>query len=341
MDMELTHIDRLLVAVAILVVGALGAATIAMTPIASATRDLADGSYQRAYEKRFVDGLPSRRFATELWNAARFAALGEVNDGAVVGRDGWLFTAEEFTEPSEVRDFQTELENARAELANAGVQLLPVIVPDKARIMNEKLSRRRSASFVSRYDRALEAIERAGLPVIDLRPALFAEGESFMRTDTHWSPSGARAVAAAAAIALAGEALPQKFVTTIATGTRPFDGDLLSFANTGPFREWVGPASEAIATFVTTADAVGDGGLLGDIAIPVVLVGTSFSARPEFHFEGFLKQALGADVLNLAREGHGPFAPMDVFLNSDTIASVAPHVVVWEIPERYLSTKVR
>lgn len=339
MDMKLTHIDRLLVAVSMLVVGTLGVITIVTTPLASATKNVANGSYQRAYETRFVDGLPSRQWATEVWNAARLAMLGEVNDGAVLGRDGWLFTAEEFTEPADTRDLQTELDRARTMLAVSGIQLLPVIIPDKARIMRGQLRRGRSVRFATRYDRALEAVERAGLPVVDLRPALLADDASFMRTDTHWSPSGARAVAYVVAAALPDALPPRTDFTTDLTGTKPFEGDLLAFINIGAWRAWVGPAPEAIATFATKAvNAVG-GDLFGDVTIPVVLIGTSYSARADFHFEGFLKHALGVDVLNLAEEGNGPFAPMESLLNSDTIESAAPQFVIWEIPERYLTTR--
>lgn len=339
MDTTLTKADRFLAASSMLLVGAIGAVTIATTPPGTPGSGMADGSFQRAYEARFVDGLPTRGWTTGLWNAVRMAALGEVNDGAVPGRNGWLFTAEEFTEPTETRDLATELETARAALASADIQLVPVIVPDKARIMRAHLPRGRSAGFATRYDRTLATIEQAGLPVIDLRPAMRNAAPAFMRTDTHWSPAGARVAAEAVAAALADITLPATGFATFTAASLPFDGDLLTFANTGPWRGRIGPAQETIATFETLAEEAGGGDLFGDVTIPVVLVGTSFSARTEFHFAGFLRQAFGADVLNVAIEGQGPFVPMDRFLHSDAIHSATPRIVIWEIPERYLTTR--
>ncbi len=42
------------------------------------------------------------------------------------------------------------------------------------------------------------------------------------------------------------------------------------------------------------------------------------------------------DVVNLAREGDGPFAPMAEFLSSGELKRLSPKLVIWEIPERYL-----
>ncbi|MEN0001344.1 MAG: alginate O-acetyltransferase, partial [Pseudomonadota bacterium] len=66
--------------------------------------------------------------------------------------------------------------------------------------------------------------------------------------------------------------------------------------------------------------------------------GTSYSAVPAFHFEGFLKQALSADVVNAAAIGQGPFKPMEDFLVTLDALTTPPSQVIWEIPERYLKT---
>jgi alginate O-acetyltransferase complex protein AlgJ len=71
----------------------------------------------------------------------------------------------------------------------------------------------------------------------------------------------------------------------------------------------------------------------------VAIVGTSYSAEPAFHFEGFLKQALSADVINLALEGKGPFKPMDEALQGTILEDTGVRVVVWEIPERYVPSR--
>ena len=86
--------------------------------------------------------------------------------------------------------------------------------------------------------------------------------------------------------------------------------------------------------------------LFSSIELPeVVLLGTSFSADRRWNFDGALKQAFAVDIQNLAEQGQGPIAPMARFL-SDYLPDHLPNqlqesdnlkLVIWEIPERYLS----
>lgn len=295
-----------------------------------------DGAYQRGFETRFEQSIPASEGAVALWAAARWALFGEPASGAVAGREGWLFTAEELTEPAAPRAFAPALREVSNQLALRGIRLVPVIVPDKVRMHAHRLPRGRSAGFALRYDRALRTIAQSGLPVIDLRPALDFD-QSYMRTDTHWSPEGARRAAQAIAVRLHMTGIARVPVQTRASGPRDFEGDLLSYVATGALRPHVGPSAETIATFETTVDA--GSGLFGEAQIPVALVGTSYSAKAAFHFEGFLKQALQADVVNVSRVGQGPFVPMDAFLGELNQMTSLPALVIWEIPERFLTTR--
>ncbi|WP_424969278.1 alginate O-acetyltransferase AlgX-related protein [Dinoroseobacter sp. S76] len=315
---------------------ALSVAALLRVDAGTPLRGWADGSYQRGFEARFEAALPTQTGAVELWAALRWQLLREPAQGAVAGEGGWLFTAEEFTEPKAPRDLAAELARVAAELDARGIQLAPVIVPDKARMQEHLLPRGRSAGFAARYGRALETVEAAGLPVIDLRPAL-SDDRAFLRTDTHWSPEGARRAAEAIATALDPFTLSPRKVTTRATGTRAFDGDLAGFVPTGAFRPHLGPHPEQIATYET--EVASAGGLFGAAEIPVALVGTSFSAKPDFHFAGFLQQALQADLINASAVGQGPFAPMDAFLAELDGLDALPALVLWEIPERYLTSR--
>jgi len=296
----------------------------------------ANGTYQRGYEDRFETSVPAHESAVALWSAAQWVFFREPATGAVSGNGGWLFTAEEFTEPDTPRDLATELAQVADALGADGITLVPVLIPDKARMHALRLKRGRSEGFETRYDAALATIREAGLIDIDLREALRFEG-SFMRTDTHWTPEGAQRAAATIAKSLGDITLPEAQFHTIAKGAAPFDGDLLPFVATGRYRDRVGPAAEFINTFETTVTS--SGGLFGVADIPVVLIGTSYSAKAEFHFEGFLKRALQADVLNLSRVGQGPFKPMDAFLEERSNLSSLPSIVVWEVPERYLTSR--
>lgn len=321
--------------IATLIAG-LSVTAFSLTDTGDPSKGWASGTYQRGYEDRFESSVPAHKSAVALWSAAKWVLFQEPATGAVAGRGGWLFTAEEFTEPRDTLDFAQELTRVSNALAADGIALVPVIVPDKVRMHAHRLKRGRSEAFTLRYDGALNQIRDAGLGAIDLRQALgFAD--SFMRTDTHWSPKGAQQSAMAIAKAMSHTNIPKTEANTIHTGTKAFDGDLLSFVATGPYRDLVGPASEYIETFETSMASAGS--LFGDADISVVLVGTSFSAKSDFHFEGFLKQALQVDVLNLSRVGQGPFVPMDAFLEERATLSSLPSVVIWEIPERFLTSR--
>ena len=76
--------------------------------------------------------------------------------------------------------------------------------------------------------------------------------------------------------------------------------------------------------------------LFADSEVPVTLVGTSYSANPNWNFVGALKQALRSDVINDSKDGHGPILPMLAYLKSDAFKNTPPQVLIWEFPERYL-----
>lgn len=303
-----------------------------------------DGQFQRQYEASFAAALPTQGWAVEGYAALRLALFGEVAEGAILGQDGWLFTAEEMISPDQAEALRPALRDTMAILEPMGVQLIPVILPDKARLHRDRLPHSRSNRLQARFDAAQAVLRSEGLPVIDTVAAMEAHG--FLRSDTHWHPEAARTVAQAIAAMLPPGGAD--FVTEV-TGERMFYGDLSAFAQTGRFQRWTGIAPELVPTYATNI-ALNDGlagvasaasalDLFAETQIPVALVGTSYSAKPAFHFEGFLKAALGRDVLNMARVGQGPFQPMRDYLASADFLDTPPDIVIWEIPERYLSLK--
>ena len=300
------------------------------------------GSLQAAYEQEFTAANPLSELATNAFGAMKFALFGQASTGAVIGDDGWMFTAEEVEATVGARDAikasVAEIAFVKTVLESRGAHLLPVIVPDKAEIYREKLGFTRPEPVERRLSVFKGLLANAGISAFDASAPLNqakALGDVFMRDDTHWSPLGANAVAAAVADQLSGFSFARAKVETRMTGAAAFDGDLLAYVPTGTFRRFFGPATRALEQYETTVATTG--GLFGDNVIDVVLVGTSFSAKPEWHFEGFLKQALGADILNVATEGQGPFAPMDAFLRSEIWDAHSPKIVIWEIPARYVS----
>lgn len=119
----------------------------------------------------------------------------------------------------------------------------------------------------------------------------------------------------------------------------PHSGDLRLFLPLDPLFENLMPPKEPLQKRVThavQAQAAGDDALFADSEMPVALVGTSYSANPNWNFVGALKQALGSEVVNYSEDGHGPILPMLSYLKSDDFKNSPPQVLIWEFPERYL-----
>ena len=314
---------------------------------------LRTGEWTTELEQAFEEALPVYRPALHLWTAVRYAVFGEGGRGLVVGEEGWLFTAEELeiaaADAERVAQAADYIRSVREELERRDAALLVALVPSKARIYEDRLGGHDlPTSVAARYDRLRSLIDA---PVPDLRPALHAAREAgtqvFLRTDTHWTPAGARvaaeAVAEPARAVLDKRGVDRTPFETAAGGRVTHRGDLLRFLPLGPFAKRLGPGPEPVTRFETvaggaTAGGPGNtgGGLFDDPSIPVTLVGTSYSAGELWNFTGALSRALEADVLTVAAEGKGPFAPMQEYLESDTIADQPPVLVIWEIPERYL-----
>lgn len=303
---------------------------------------LLDGSLQARYEDGFKSSNPLKTSAISLMGSIKYGVFRQAAPGAVLGINGWIFTTEELEKSSGyVANIATSADRIAAvadQLAQRGVRLLPVIVPDKAEIYASQLGSTRPVATAVRRAVLNEALADRGVTVLDVTKNLNAgktQGDVFMRDDTHWSPLGSRLVADAVGAQVSDIYFTNSEVSTETRGTRAFDGDLLAYVPTGVLRPWIGPAQNTITQFETTVES--GSSLLGDAPVDVVLVGTSFSAKPDWHFEGFLKQALQADILNFAEEGQGPFAPMKAFLASETYQNTPLKLVIWEIPVRFTS----
>lgn len=316
-----------------------------------------DGSWASSFQSGFEEAFPFRNAAVVLWSTARYAIFRSGAPGVVVGENGRLFTAEEFeTHPDhEERLFARlgRVTEVRDALDARGIDLVVALVPSKARVQHRHLRqtylRRRPPTILAdRYSTALAFLREAGIPALDLRPALLYEG-AFLRRDTHWTPGGAAAVARILAVP-GRDALDRRLVGRSSfeshpTGAVSHTGDLMAFLPLGPFTERFGLGPEEVRLFETRGDQIAGGGpesddplgLFDTPTIPVALVGTSYSADPRWNFASFLQEALEAEVLTVAEEGKGPFEPMEAYLTSDTIREIPPSLIIWEIPERYLT----
>ncbi len=310
-------------------------------------KKLLNGEWTAAYEADFNTSLWVRQPSIDTWGVLEYTLFNNGLDGVLIGKDGWLFTSEEFVfhpEGQEAMKDKLELASqAKKILAEQNINLVVLLVPSKARIYGDKLGRysfpRYNEDVYDSFARDLEALD---IPVVNLLSTFKTakkQQDVFLKTDTHWTLYGARVAAAEIAnVVNKNNLLPSfgstTFTTTVET-TVSHKGDLLTYLPLGFLQERIGPAFDEFTEQKTTSEDTG-GGLFGSSTIPITLVGTSYSANPLWNFEGALKETLGADVLNFASEGAGPVVPMQDYLASQALKDTPPELVVWEIPERFL-----
>lgn len=296
--------------------------TLAGTETPSAT-DILRGAWQPKFESSLREVLPVSAASRDAWGRAEFALFHEGRKGVIAGKDGWLFTDEEFSCPKSFTwNFRENLDfiaQTQKKMREAGAKLVIVLIPAKSRLFGVDVPGCRA----SLYD---DIRARIAAPVTDLLPVMRDRTEFFFKSDTHWTPAGSR-LAAEEAAKLAHVSEGQEF-KSVSSGSKAHAGDLLRYVPGVAF------PSETFAAYTTESASGGD--LLGDAPVPrVALVGTSYSANKDWNFAGFLKESLRADVLNVASEGQGPFAVMRDYLASEEWKSAPPRLVVWEMPERY------
>ena len=190
---------------AVVGVGAVLALTSKSTRTFPSGQDVVTGQWMGSYEKSNLDpGVPWRDASVNLWGGLNYRLFGEARDGAVIGKDGWLFTSEEFqvakTDAAEVAGKVAYIKQVRDELAKDGAKLVVVLIPAKARIEADKLGQvKQPAQWQPVYGQVRAQLEQAGIPTPDLdtafRQPLEPWQDVFLRTDTHWTPDGAHVAA--------------------------------------------------------------------------------------------------------------------------------------------------
>ena len=310
--------------------------------------DFLEGRTATAMEREIERQLPWRDELVTTSSALRYLLTRGAGDQVRLGREGWLFLADELRFHPEATQSMVSrlavLEETRRTLERRGVLLMVALVPDKARVYAGHLPRGELPSYnAARYTFALEGLRAHAVPVVDLLTPLAAaarESDVYYHTDTHWNQRGAQIAARAIAEAVQARGIrlpPARFRDTV-TNERECVGDLIRLMGLEHAPRALRPAADRespVTTEQVPDDAIRGGGLFGEISFPVVLVGTSYSMRANFH--GFLQQALGARVLNAARDDAGFGQSADEYLRNEAFRDAPPRVLVWEIPERFIS----
>ena len=302
--------------------------------------DVLKGTLTASFDHAYKTAMPHRDASIGLIGAARYVLAGEGRKGVIAGQNGWLFTAEEARAPIQSIDQSLDqIATIRRQLADKDVALVVVPVPAKTDIVAGQADAPELSSYMAHlYSDFMDGLRRAGVDAVDTRPALLAMGpKAFFATDTHWTINGAKAVAQSiAASGLVG--IGQAELTVELLPTKKLAGDLVSYVTTDTLAPMIGLAAEKVTPFVANIAQTSDlSDLFGPQDVGIVLVGTSYSANPDWSFAEALKLSLKSDVLNAAAQGLGPVRPMMDYLASDALRDAPPDVVIWEFPLRYLT----
>ncbi|GGI16526.1 alginate O-acetyltransferase AlgX-related protein [Oxalicibacterium faecigallinarum] len=291
--------------------------------------------------------------AADLERAASWLVLHDTGARVRVGCPDWLFLTDELRVNRHAKENADIKAHAVIELqqklGRQGIALLVAIVPDKSRIAADQLCNlARPAVIAERAVTWAASLQRAGVSVLNLAPALQPLGAAaYLRTDTHWSESGAQAAAEAIASqvkAMGIDATPHKTFEAHEQASALRPGDLVRLAGIDwlPLRMQPAPESVKAIRVSEKQDAAGAGGddlddLFGDDHLPnVALIGTSFSRNS--HFADFLQMALGAAVGNFAKDGGEFSGGANQYFSNPAFRQTPPKLVIWEIPERDLQT---
>jgi alginate O-acetyltransferase complex protein AlgJ len=206
---------------------------------------------------RELSAVPFAKRAADLERAASWLAIGDTGARVRQGCRDWLFLTDELKlHPHAEANAQARADKVRAVhdwLAQQGVRLLVVLVPDKSRIAADRLcGLGRSPQLRERAVQWQARLQGEGVAVLNLASVLQPLGSAaFLRTDTHWSEHGAEAASAAVAASILSSGVVPTPAKTLKRRLQPAavrPGDLVRLAGLDWLPQRLQPAVEEVAT---------------------------------------------------------------------------------------------
>lgn len=256
-----------------------------------------------------------------------------------LGKEEWLFREHDLiSEFGPDRAGYNGLRDLGNALKKRGTELIIVPLPTRGIVHPEKLDRIEfSHSRVAKnYSLYLERLRKVGLLVPELTQLTYGDQEEplYFARDHHWTPAGARKTAALVADLLRQTNLLES-VTPQVYSTKIIKSDSTSGSYTRAALELCEKTFPPEDFDVYYSETEID--LFADLSSPdVVLVGTSNSnGSKSFNFDGFLRESLGVDVLNMATSGGGFDESLLQYLASAEFQTQPPKILIWEVPGYY------
>lgn len=268
----------------------------------------------------------------------------------IYGKNGWIFRTSsdlktDFALPATTLGYLRRLNEA---FSSRGIRLVLLYLPTRGLMHSENLLPEDRKAFHysypdaawKSYEASIKAMQDTGLRVVGVsRPE--PGTPFFYKRDHHWNAAGAKRTAEILTAAI--KKMPEyegiekiKFVTR--------QGDRYAFYGVSKkifkkFCDTIQPPETIDKMITERADmAVASSDLFGDTRDPdIVLMGTSNSTQePAFaNFEGFLKEFLSADILNMSVSGGGLDTAVISYLNSDAYKNNPAKIAIWEVPSYY------
>lgn len=271
---------------------------------------------------------------------------------AVEGENGWLFTNEELQRFPGTQNVYNEQLGAIAQVVQLfkeqGIKVAVIVVPTKASIYPELLPNGLKASldYSGNYAKVMAGLTQLGVRTVNLKAPLTArksEGLLYLKTDTHWTPLGMQVAAEAVNKTLNAD-LNKLSVTAFTAERLPAMDVRMDLVSQLPEARRAAYSGET-TTGLTITSASDD--LLGDAPAPqMTLLGTSYSTAfdgrgltPPYEkiFSKAISLATKRDILSYAVGAKGFWQPVADYAQSPEYRTQPPKLVLWEIPERYLS----
>lgn len=313
--------------------------------LAAADRSAWQQAGAEAAMNRTLGALPGQGDWTRWGAGLRWRLMGDLGPQVAQGCPGWLFYRDglrpQAGEAAAAAAYARRVALMRhwAQVLRArGVQLVVATVPDKSRIEAAHLCGLPvSATMQARLDDWQRRLAEAGVPQVDLRPALAALPQAYYRTDVHMAPAGAEAAADAigrTALPMLGGPGTQRFDDQRGAAPEPRMGDLIVLAGLDTLPEGWRPALERFTP--ERIVPVASGGLLdAGPSAEVLLVGDSNGLRSEF--PGRLGRQLGREVWTLSHDGGYFSGAMLAALAQKERWPTSLKLVVWTFSELSLS----
>ncbi len=268
----------------------------------------------------------------------------------IPGDDGWIFRTKtdlisDFTISREALQNMRDLNHA---FETRGIKLVYFTQPTRGLVHGHHIhpdDRKRfnfsdiDKSWTS-YWALINDLRKAGIAAVGLqRPK--PDESFFYKRDHHWNADGARLSAFALADYI--KKIPEfKNIEKVSFVTKDLEEDEFYGVSKKVFKKICGTSQppEHIIRKVTehAVEAGSKDDLFGEVKIPeIVLLGTSNSTmEPSYaNFEGFLKEALGTDVLNMSVSGGGLDTAMLAYFNSENYKKNPAKIAIWEAPAYY------